>query len=69
MNHELVAPFGRAKVDIALNQIDPLKSLGPDGMPPLFFQQFWSVIGDEVVEAIHTCLNISSIPPSINQTW
>ena len=57
MNHELVAHFGRAEVDIALNQMDPLKSPRPDGMPPLFFQHFWPVIGDEVVEAFLTCLN------------
>ena len=57
MNHELIALFGRAQVDIALNQMDPLKFLGPDGMPPLFFQHFWPVIGDEVVEAFLTCLN------------
>ena len=37
MNHELVTPFGRDEVVIALNQMDPLKSPGPDGMPPLFF--------------------------------
>ena len=25
MNHELVAPFGKAEVDIALNQMDPFE--------------------------------------------
>ena len=69
MNHELVAPFGRVEVDIALNQMDPLKSPRPDGMPPFFFQQFWSVIGDEVANAVLTCLNTGSIPPSINRTF
>ena len=69
MNNVLVAPFERAEVDIALKQMDPLKSPGPDGMPPLFFQQFWPVIGDEVAEAILTCLNTGSIPPSINHTF
>jgi len=38
-------------------------------MPPLFFQQLWLVIGDEVVEAILTCLNTGSIPPLINHTF
>ena len=69
MNQELVAPFGRAEVDIALKHMDPLKSPGPNWMPPLFFQQFWPIIGDEVVEAVLTCLNIGSIPPSINRTF
>ena len=64
----LVAPFERAEVDLALNQMETLKSLGLDGMPLLFFQQFWPVIGDEVAEAVLTCLNTGSIPPSINCT-
>ena len=49
--------------------MDPLKSLGPDGMLPLFFQQFWPIVGEKVTEAILTCLNTSSILPSINQTF
>ena len=69
MNHVLVAPFERAEVDLALNQMDTLKSPGLDGMPPLFFQQFWPVIVDEVVEAVLTCLNTGSIPPSINRMF
>ena len=40
MNQELIAPFRRDEVDMALHQIDPLKASGPNGMPPLFFQKF-----------------------------
>ena len=69
MNHELVAHFGRAEVDIALNQMEPLKSPGPDGMPPLFCQQFWLIIGDEAIEVVLTCLNTGSILPLINRTF
>ena len=69
MNLELVAPFKKAEVDMALKHMDLLKAPRPDGMPPLFFQQFWPTIGDEVAEAILTCLNTGSIPPSINRTF
>ena len=69
MNLELSATFVRAKVDAALQQMESLKLLGPDGMPPLFFQQFWSTKGDEVADAILTCLNTSLVTPSINQTF
>ena len=69
MNQELAAPFEKAEVDIALKQMDPLKALGLDGMPPLFFQHFWLTIGDEVEEAVLTCLETGSIPPSINRTF
>ena len=69
MNQELVAPFERAEADTALKQMDSLRAPGPDEMPPLFFQHFWSAIGDEVVEAALTCLNTGLIPPSINRTF
>ena len=69
MNQNLVAPFVKAKVDIALSQMEALKSLGPNGMPPLFFQHFWPIIGDEVADAVLTCLNTGSILSLINQTY
>ena len=69
MNQTLVAPFVKAEVEIALSQMEALKSPGPDGMPPLFFQQFWPIIWDEVADAVLTCLNTGSIPSSINQTF
>ena len=69
MNQELVAPFERAEVEIALKHMDHLKAPGLDGMPPLFFRHFWLAIGDEVAEAVLTCLNTGSIPPSINRTF
>ena len=69
MNQNLIAPFVKVEVEIALSQMEALKSLGPDSMPPLFFQQFWPIIGDEVADAVLTCLNTGSIPSSINQTF
>lgn len=69
MNLELSTTFVRAEVDAALQQMESLKLLGPNGMPPLFFQQYWSTIGDEVADAILTCLNTSLVTPSINQTF
>ena len=69
MNQEFVETFVKVEVDAALYQMDPLKSPGLVGTPSLFFQQFWFTIGDEVAAAVLTCLNTSSIPPSINQTF
>lgn len=37
MNHNLIGSFSREEVEIALKQMAPLKVLGPDGMPPIFF--------------------------------
>ena len=69
MNDELAAPYQRSEVELAIKQMDPLKAPGPDGMPPLFFQQFWPTVGEDVTEAVLTCLNSGTIPPSINRTF
>ena len=47
----------------------PLKALGLEGMPPLFYQHYWSSIGDEVSEAVLDCLNSRKIPSGLNYTF
>ena len=47
----------------------PLRAPGSDGMPPLFFQTFWSDIGLDVSEAVLSCLNSGTILKSINHTF
>ena len=65
----LTVEYMRAEVDEALNQMEPLKAPGPDGLPPMFFQNFWPCIGEEVSQAVLSCLNSGSIPSSINRTF
>ena len=40
MNSELLKEFIAEEVENALKQMAPLKSPGPDGMPPLFYQSY-----------------------------
>ena len=40
LNAELLADFTREEVIVALKQMEPLKALGPDELPPLFFQRY-----------------------------
>ena len=49
--------------------MEALKALGSDGMPPLFFQHYWKIIGDEVSTAVLNCLNSGSFPQSLNNTF
>ena len=51
MNLYLAVEFQRVKVEEALWQMELLKALGPYGMPPLFFQRFWPIIGDDVLQS------------------
>ena len=46
----------------------PKKSPGPNGMPPLFYQHFWSLLGECVTKAILDFLNLGIMPPKFNDT-
>ena len=69
MNADLIKIFTRAEVEFALKHMEPLKALGPDGMPPIFFQFFWSLVGDDVSIAVLDCLNNCHIPIELHHTY
>ncbi|XP_059429161.1 uncharacterized protein LOC132162970 [Corylus avellana] len=48
MNATLLRDFTMAKVELALKQMHPLKSLGPDGFSACFYQNSWSTVKVEV---------------------
>ena len=66
MNKLLNLTFQGNEVYIALKQMYPLKSPGPDGMPPLFFQHFWPTIGNTVTKTVLDFLNFGYAPPKFN---
>ena len=68
MNEWMVRPFVECEVSEALKQMYPLKAPGPDGMPPLFFQHFWSTCGTMVTKTVLDFLNSGISPPNFNET-
>ncbi|XP_061999404.1 uncharacterized protein LOC133716758 [Rosa rugosa] len=52
MNEQLCVVCSHEEVQNALFQMYPTKSPGPDGMPPLFFQHYWDVVGAEITEVV-----------------
>lgn len=56
-------------MEIALKQMAHLKAPGPNGMPPILFQHYWSSISDDVVKAIPSCLNSNHISPGLIHTF
>ena len=69
MNNMLQEVYTREEMDRVVFQMEALKALGPNGMPPLFFQHYWKISGDEVSAAVLNCLNSGSFPQSLNNTF
>lgn len=52
----------------ALPQMNPSKAPGPDGLSPMFFQKYWHVVGNTIIEATLKALNSGEFPTSLNHT-
>lgn len=68
MNAQLTLPFTPDEVLAALSQMGPLKSPGPDGLPVLFFQKYWHLIGSNIISCVLDFLNLHRLPLNLNYT-
>ena len=68
MNMELTRSFTKEEVLTALKQLHPTKSPGPDGMSALFFQKYWSIVGNNVTNLVLNVLNSGMSMAEINKT-
>lgn len=66
MNAMLLKQFSPAKVKQALDQMVPLKLLGPDGSSACFYQSYWNVLSPKVCFTILPFLNDDHFDPWIN---
>ena len=69
MNDNLVREFSASEVDQALKQMAPLTAPGPNGLPPLFYQKYWHMVGPDVTKGVLSCLNSGQVLSSINHTY
>lgn len=63
-----LAQFTKEEIWEAIQQMHPLKALRPDGLPALFFQFFWHIVGHNVQTLILDILNNRS-PEPFNKTF
>lgn len=68
MNDWLVRPYTRLEVEASLKQISATKTAGVDGLPAVFYQKFWHVVGDDVVESCLELLNGGKSIEFLNHT-
>lgn len=56
-NVAMLAPVDPKEVKSALFSMHPDKSPGPDGMSPDFYQKYWQIVGEDIVELIQHFFN------------
>ena len=64
MNALLSRIFEVHEVEVALQQMAPLKAPGLDGMPPSFYEHFWGTVSHDVTSSILIWLNLGALPQS-----
>lgn len=65
----LLKPITDEEVKYNLFQMDPIKSPGPDGIQPVFYQTFWNDIGPSIVKFCKTCFESATISEEINSSY
>ena len=56
------------KIEASLWSLKAYKALGPDGLHVDFFQRFWLVIGNTVMEELKRVLAERKVPSYLNKT-
>ena len=68
MNQLMARDFQASEIAQAIKQMHPHTALGPDGLPPLFYQRFWSFTSNCVIQAALGFLNHGIVSPDFNDT-
>ena len=68
MNQLMARDFQASEIAQAIKQMHPHTALGPDGLPPLFYQRFWSFTSNCVIQAALGLLNHGIVSPDFNDT-
>lgn len=69
MNETLLQPYTSREIKKALKQMHPAKAPRPDIMPPLFFQCFWPVTHEYLVDTYLNILNHGADFENLNHTY
>lgn len=62
-------PFSDIEVKNAIASMSPLKFPGPDGYPALFYQKYWNILENSVINCVLNCLNNIVLSPVLNRTF
>lgn len=65
----LSAPFTKEEIKAAAFSPKPCKSPGPDGFPPMFFQEKWDTFGTNVCDIMQMFTSTNHLLRESNKTY
>lgn len=66
---DFTRPYSRDEIVQALKEMHPCKSLGPDGLPALFYKRYWKLVGDGICNLALNFLNGGNMLTELNHTF
>lgn len=68
INEELTKDIYNKEIQDTVMQIGALKATGPDGYPGLFYQKYWSIVGQAVRGVVKEAFAKYQVPSNMNST-
>ena len=68
MNEQLTKEFQRKEIIQAIHSMHPKKAPSPDRMSAIFYQKYWDVIGNDIINTVLNVLNSNASVAPLNQT-
>lgn len=62
-------PFSNEDIKVVAFSLKPLKSPGPDGVPPIFFQKYWATVGEDICDGVHAFFANGHMLRETNKTY
>lgn len=68
MNEQVTKEFQREEVVQAVHSMRPTKASDPNSMSAIFYQKYWDVIGNDIINTVFNVLNSNASVAPLNQT-
>lgn len=68
MNASLIKPMEEEEIKDAIFSMNPNKAPRPDEITPLFYQKFWDIVREDVVNAVSSLFHSSHMLKALNHT-
>ncbi len=65
----LSGPFLEAELRAAVFDLAPDKAPGPDGFPMMFYQRYWAIVKDDLIDFFHSFFEGGLDLSVLNKGW